>query len=192
MRRRKTAVFFLILGICLSVLAALEREGQPPELETYRTLARSRAFDLRCYQKIEADPNSVGAMPHLRRVEMLSAVLPKFRQMLDRSSLQKTAKLIRQYAVEGSDIYEAACAESLCIPLAKNPEEKEAHAVEALKLLVESTRFGCLPFRSYWSFQEEERLTTLSDRPDFRKLLKELEEELIVPKPEPAVMPRER
>ena len=123
---------------------------------------------------------------------MLSAVLPKFRQKNDRASLHKTAKLIRQYAVEGDEIYEAACAESLCIPFAENPEEKEAHAVEALKLLVEATKFGCRPLRDSRRIKYEERLAPLRERPDFQKLLKKWEADWNMPTPEPAAMPRVR
>ena len=84
---------------------------------------------------------------------------------------EKFAALARQAA----EVYDAACAFALCVPLADQAKDRERLAARALELLRQAVALG---YKDVAHMKKDTDLDALRQRDDFRKFLLELEKSL--------------
>jgi tetratricopeptide (TPR) repeat protein len=112
----------------------------------------------------------------------LLALVQAHAGLLDPAAAVQTAQTARDLGWDGAaDAYDAACALALCIPIVEKHEQLDADkrkaAVQfygdaAMKLLREAVAKG---FKDAAHMKQDSDLAPLRQRPDFQKLLKELE-----------------
>ena len=114
----------------------------------------------------------------------LLALVQAHAGLLDPAAAVQTAQTARDLGWDGAaDAYDAACALALCIPIVEKHEQLDAdkrkavvqfYGDAAMKLLREAVAKG---FKDAAHMKQDSDLAPLRQRPDFQKLLKDLEAE---------------
>src|SRR5262249_27777269 len=125
----------------------------------------------RAADKALADPATVQSLPIQLRLQVLNVIMAPLAQKKQRDKLLIVAELLAKEAKNPDALYDAACAVSLCVPLADKADEKEKHAARAVALLKQAIAAG---YKDLDHIQKDTDFDPLRQRDDFRQLLKAL------------------
>jgi tetratricopeptide (TPR) repeat protein/tRNA A-37 threonylcarbamoyl transferase component Bud32 len=113
--------------------------------------------------------------PAAERLTLLPIVHQSFVKHKEYTKAIQTATLLADLAVKPGDVYDAACAFALCVPLAEPGEAQEKLAKQAIDLLEKAVVDG---FKNVARLKGDVSLDSLRCRDHFKELLTRLEQEL--------------
>jgi tetratricopeptide (TPR) repeat protein len=113
--------------------------------------------------------------PPAVRFELLSAVHRALVKRKEYRRAVQAAEKLSSIAEKSDELYDAACAFTLCVPLADQEDAKESLAVKAIDLLKKA---GAKGFKSDAKLKRDANLDALRKRDDFKKFVAEFEREL--------------
>jgi serine/threonine protein kinase/Flp pilus assembly protein TadD len=119
------------------------------------------------------DLNTLPKQPEALRRPLLVAVHKAHVLRKEHDKAVAAADLLASQARDAEDLYGAACAFALCVPLAPADEIRDKHAVRAVGLLQQALGKG---FKEVNKLKTDADLNALRQRDDFRRLVRELEQ----------------
>jgi len=112
--------------------------------------------------------------PAVRNEVITDCMLLLCKQKKPEKAVQ-AAELLAEWATLSNDVYNAACAYSLCIPLVESKETRGQYAKRAVQLLRQAAAKG---FNEVEKYRQDSDLDALRQHPDFNNFLAEVEKKL--------------
>jgi tetratricopeptide (TPR) repeat protein len=146
--------------------------AKPEVLSFYdKDLGRRVEFCRSAEQALD-DLASLDKQPAAERLELLAAVHRALVQRKERDKAVQAAEKFAGSAEKPGEVYNAACAFALCVPLADKEAAREKLASRAVELLKQALAKG---FKDAALLKKDPDLDPLRQRDDFQKLLAEVE-----------------
>jgi hypothetical protein len=118
------------------------------------------------------DLTAIDKQPADQQLPLLSAVQRALVRRKDHARAVQAAEKLAGMAKQASEVYDAACAFALCVPLADKEKAREELGVKAMALLRQAVAKG---YTDAAHVKSNTDLDALRQRDDFQKLMAELE-----------------
>jgi serine/threonine-protein kinase len=119
-----------------------------------------------------ADLGTIDKQPASVQAKLLVAVLRALVKRNERGKAVQVAETLADRAHQPGEVYIAACAFGVCVPLASPDKEKDHLANRAMKLLRQAVAAG---FKDVALMKRDTDLDALRQRDDFHQLLRQME-----------------